>query len=134
MKTTPCRGCGKPIVFAAITKRDGTNGTVPLDPRAPVYDLDVDVEGNYFAIPTLRRFAEAGDEPVQGSLVSHFATCPKAGDFSASNKGVRDALATALRHEEELRAAIMMLPKPPAEMGDGPHERVGYALRRLGFK
>lgn len=82
MKTTPCKGCGKPIVFARITKQDGTEGTVPLDPRPPVYDIDIDAEGNYFCVRTLRRFAEPGQEPVQGSMVSHFATCPKANGFS----------------------------------------------------
>ena len=34
-------------------------------------------------------------------------------------------------HEEELRRAIMRLPLPPTDMGDGPDERVGHALQAL---
>lgn len=88
VKTTPCKGCGKPMVYATITKTDGTEGVIPLDPCAPVYDLHADVAGDYFAHRTLRRFKDSSvaGEPVQGSIVSHFATCPKAGDFSASKK------------------------------------------------
>ena len=34
-----CGGCGKPIIWAAITKADGKPGKVPLDPAPPVYRL-----------------------------------------------------------------------------------------------
>jgi hypothetical protein len=70
MKVTPCRGCGKPIVFA---KMDGK--IIPLDPRPPVYEVTEDDGTNP---PTVRRASMCH--------VSHFATCPKAGDFSASKK------------------------------------------------
>jgi len=38
MKET-CGGCGKAIIWAAITKADGKPGKVPLDPVPPVYRL-----------------------------------------------------------------------------------------------
>ena len=74
MKTTPCRGCGKPIVFASLS--DGK--LVPLDPRPPVYSV-----------------VEYGEDetPVRvtrdlKAMVSHFVTCPKANEFSKrSTKG-----------------------------------------------
>lgn len=56
------------------------------------------------------------------------------GAVDGTTEGAESDLAIARRHEEELRAAIMMLPEPPAEMGDGPHERVAYALQRMGIR
>lgn len=56
-----CKGCGRPVVWASIIKADGTRGTVPLDPSAPVYI----------------------EKPMQGwvrdtsAMVSHWATCPE---------------------------------------------------------
>lgn len=66
LKTTPCKGCSKPIVFAVLS--DGKR--VPLDPRPPVYDVTEYPDGTYAATRSLE------------SMVSHFATCPKANDFS----------------------------------------------------
>lgn len=42
-----------------------------------------------------------------------------------------DALAEKDRHERELIAAIHRLPKPPESMGDGPDERVTWALQLI---
>ena len=74
-KTVPCGnasrpGCGKPIVWAL----DENSKRIPLDPRAPVYRV---VEN------------EAGEticwrEPQ--AMVSHFATCSHANEFSRSKK------------------------------------------------
>lgn len=69
-KTSPCRGCGKPIVWAD----DGHGGKLPLDPRPPVYAVAYDAAGN----------AQATRHVT--AMVTHFATCPKANDFSASRK------------------------------------------------
>ena len=66
LPTSACRGCGKPIVFGDLP----TGGKVPLDPRAPVYDVEMIVGGTVAA----ERRIEA--------MVSHFATCPKASTFS----------------------------------------------------
>jgi hypothetical protein len=76
MKTTPCKGCGKPIVYIEILKKDGTPGLVPLDPRPPVYAVTID---------------DQDGQPVSGvrlprAFVSHFATCPKAGQFSGAKR------------------------------------------------
>jgi len=66
-----CRGCGKPIVW--IETEEGTR--IPLDPRAQVYVL-------YKKADDPRQL---GKRTTQ-AMVTHFATCPKAGDFSGSNK------------------------------------------------
>jgi hypothetical protein len=75
-----CRGCGKEIVWG--TTEEGTK--IPLDPRAPVYSLGPRKIGESAA------FGEThGDQLVKRTslaMVSHFATCPKASQFSASNK------------------------------------------------
>lgn len=77
MKTTPCKGCGKPIVFVA----DEDGKTIPIDPRPPVYYATVwaadvsDIRGTPVQV---RRVKEA--------FVSHFATCPKASEFSRKGK------------------------------------------------
>jgi hypothetical protein len=64
---TPCKGCGKPIVWA--TDIDGKRH--PLDPTPPVYLVQMD-GGN----PVATR------QPA--AFVSHFATCPQRDRFSAS--------------------------------------------------
>ena len=67
MNRVPCRGCGRPIVFGTLP-----NGKrVPLDPSAPVYAVSED----------------GTCDRVQGVMVSHFSTCSKANDFSASKRG-----------------------------------------------
>jgi hypothetical protein len=67
--TKPCKGCGKMILWAQTTE----GKWIPLDTRAPTYSI-ADVKGM-----GLRALRSEG-------YVSHFATCPKANDFSASKK------------------------------------------------
>jgi hypothetical protein len=66
-----CKGCGKDVLWSKT--KEGKN--VPLDPKAPVYRVAEDLFGGEVAL--LER---------TGSYVSHFATCPKADNFSASNR------------------------------------------------
>jgi hypothetical protein len=74
VKTTLCRGCGKPIVFVVVQKEDGEEGRAILDFRAPVYEVVTDGDDRTI----VRRSKTAA--------VSHFATCPKANEFSGSKK------------------------------------------------
>lgn len=60
--------CGKTIVWVKVKKADGTIGPIPLDPVAPVYEVD----------PTN---PESG-ERTKTAMVSHFSTCKFANDFS----------------------------------------------------
>jgi hypothetical protein len=73
MKTTTCKGCGRKIVYAAITKADGSPGSVPLDPSAPTYFVTQSVDGTLIAARTTSVF------------VSHFSTCSQASLFSGKN-------------------------------------------------
>lgn len=78
MKTVPCKGCGKPIVWAKLP--DGTK--VPLDPAPPTYQFcdapGTDPDGaNAFRV-------NGKDYTRNPVFVSHFATCPKAAQFSRS--------------------------------------------------
>lgn len=64
-----CRGCGKPMLWGVDQE---TGAKIPLDPRAPVYELcALEESTNTF---TVRR--------SKTHHVSHFATCPKANQFS----------------------------------------------------
>lgn len=68
-----CKGCGRAIVWA---KHAATGKLIPLDPLAPVY--------------TLAAGTDVADTPVcskaELAFVSHFATCPKANEFSKKGK------------------------------------------------
>lgn len=66
----PCKGCGKPMVWA--TKEDGV--WIPLDPVSPVYTAVIieDFQG--------RTHPKAIRNML--SFVSHFVTCPKREEFS----------------------------------------------------
>jgi hypothetical protein len=98
-----CRGCGRPIVWGITA--DG--GRIPLDPRPPVYIVtDWRKEGDAVDVRvvrsrTLRQLMEPGllaklSGPAPAgpaghysgivALVSHFATCPKASEFSGGRK------------------------------------------------
>lgn len=66
----PCKGCGKPIVWGI----GPDNKPIPLDPTPPVYQVEhIDNLG-----PTIKTHVTRNT----GAMVSHFATCPKAGQFS----------------------------------------------------
>lgn len=62
--TVPCRGCKKPIFWGV--NADGVR--IPLDPRPAVYRILKD------------NLVERDEE----AMVSHFATCPQAAQFSGS--------------------------------------------------
>ncbi len=72
MKTTPCKGCGKPMVWAHIMKNGTRTGKrIPLDPRPIIYQIgSFDVE-EYEAKPL----------PQVEGMVSHFHTCKDANKF-----------------------------------------------------
>ena len=80
-ETTQCKGrpgaegCGKPIIWAAFTKEDGTPGKIPLDPRPACYEI-VGTGGMPADGATARRAPNA--------FVTHFATCSKVVNFQAS--------------------------------------------------
>jgi len=67
-----CKGCGKPTWWGVTT--DGKK--IPLDARAPVYRA---VEGQMINDGVVI-------ERTSDSLVSHFATCREANQFSGKNK------------------------------------------------
>jgi hypothetical protein len=68
----PCQGCGAPILFV----HDEKGKTHPLDITSPVYTVQQDLTGTWRATRV-------------DAYVSHFKTCPKANQFSASQKGPR---------------------------------------------
>ena len=68
MKTVPCKGCGKPIVWG----KDGRT-LVPLDPAPPVYSKACELTDGTLSVVKMARGLV---------FVSHFVTCPKANDFS----------------------------------------------------
>lgn len=74
-----CKGCGKKILWG-ITRQ---GKQIPLDPKPPVYL----VKGN----------PRDGHQPLEIErlrhvYVSHFATCPKANDFSNQSKKEADCV------------------------------------------
>lgn len=64
-----CKGCGAEILWAT----NENDKKIPLDARAIVYRTTT-VEGEVLAVPDKECY------------VTHFATCPKANDFSGSKK------------------------------------------------
>ena len=68
-----CRGCGKAIIWAARHIPFGGRIMIPCDPKPPVYH-----------VVGLWDDGTPKVELVQDHLVSHFATCSKANDFSNS--------------------------------------------------
>ena len=72
--TGSCRGCSRPVIWAEITTKQGKPGRVPLDARAPVYQVHPG--------------AGPRAERLDGAYVSHFAACQAANDF---NRKKRDA-------------------------------------------
>ena len=68
-----CEGCGKTIIWGKT--HDGKR--IPLDPSAPIYGVNVaTTDGPVVCL------IPAADRKNQGPWVSHFATCPKASQFS----------------------------------------------------
>ena len=70
-----CRGCGKEIVWGVT--EDGKK--IPLDPRAAVYRFTDHGQGG--PRPDNSRIIRD-----RNAMVTHFATCPQAGQFSRSKK------------------------------------------------
>ncbi len=72
LKTSACRGCGKPIIWAVTEE----GKKIPLDPRPPVYLMQI----------VLKDDIATGVNAVRDEryAVSHFATCPDANRFSKS--------------------------------------------------
>ena len=75
---TKCKGCGKSIYFAKQLMGDGKYKWVPLDPVAPIFEITVDSLGG---VPV-----QCKQDKTAKYMVSHFATCAKANDFSSSKK------------------------------------------------
>lgn len=76
-----CKGCGKEILWMKTTE----NKMIPLDPKPPIYEV-------HDAAPEeFKGGADCyGARADKGYYVSHFATCPKANDFSASKKQAKE--------------------------------------------
>jgi len=73
MKHSICKGCGKKI-FWGIT-HEGKK--IPLDASAPVYHFNPDEYGETIV-------------KAKDMYVSHFSTCKRANDFSASKRKKHD--------------------------------------------
>ncbi len=72
-----CRGCGKKIVWGTMVGSDLKSKKIPLDPAPPVYRS---TEGQQLHSDGM--FIERASD----AMVSHFATCPKANEFSGRSK------------------------------------------------
>ena len=79
MDYAPCKGCGKPILWATDDK--GQN--IPLDPRAPVYRVHKMKQDFTCERDVLVGDAGGGDSRC---MVSHFNTCPTADQFSRGRR------------------------------------------------
>lgn len=73
-----CRGCNKKILWG----KDGMGRAVPLDVIPPVYRVTQTEDNNFLLALANQVFNTA--EPT--FFVSHFATCPKASEFSGSRR------------------------------------------------
>lgn len=70
-----CKGCGKQIVWGSYLDGENREKRVPLDPAPPVYRV---VRHDAGGDALIRRDPDA--------MVSHFATCPKADQFSGRGR------------------------------------------------
>ena len=71
-----CKGCGAEIIWA----KNENDKLIPLDAKAPVYVLTMREDTTMTGTARCQR-AEKGR-----AFVSHFATCPKANEFSGGKK------------------------------------------------
>lgn len=85
-----CQGCGAPILWAKTAE----GKAIPLDPRAIVYTVDAAELKDDGQVLSLRVTQEKG-EVVGRAFVSHFATCPKASNFSSGGRAKPAAPAAA---------------------------------------
>lgn len=91
-ESSRCRGCGKAIVWGLTPE----GKKIPLDPAPPVYEV-VGIHTQATGVAVRRAPKWAGGMPANGPgepatfgfAVSHFATCPKANEFSGSRKPER---------------------------------------------
>lgn len=67
-----CKGCGKKIVWAILPG----GGAIPLDPKPPVYQV---------SDPDAAHMGQVVATRMPAMMVTHFATCPKANNFSGGN-------------------------------------------------
>jgi hypothetical protein len=65
-----CRGCSRKIHLLSTAE----GAVIPLDRESPVYEIVTDLTGQRIA----RR--------LENAFVTHFASCPKANEFSAAGK------------------------------------------------
>lgn len=75
MRTSFCKGCKKPIIWAHIVKEGQRTGKrIPLDPRPVIYRLTSGWDATEYEAQAILQ--------TEG-MCSHFVTCPKANRFSA---------------------------------------------------
>lgn len=77
-RTTPCKACSAPILWA----RTAAGATIPLDARAIVFRVEYFRTAPDGTLELLRVAPAANDELIARSFVSHLACCPKASEFS----------------------------------------------------
>lgn len=86
-----CRGCGKTIIWGETAE----GKRIPLDFAAPVYQAVLQADGtvkvNLLKSEDRKKDLKAGcgrpgDSTRAPVAVSHFATCPKADQFSGSKR------------------------------------------------
>lgn len=85
MSASPCKGCGRPVVFA----KDPDGKWQVLDNVAPVWRQVGSKDGIAYVVR----------EPK--ALVSHFSTCSKPDQFSASKRPEQLAMPEPERHFSE---------------------------------
>lgn len=73
--TTPCKGCGKLIIFA----KNENGAILPLDLRPPLYVA-------YQAADGVLRCRQIKTHDHLYPCVTHFATCSHANEFSKKGK------------------------------------------------
>jgi hypothetical protein len=69
-KVRSCRGCSRQIHLLSTAE----GSVIPLDLASPVYEITVDFAGQRVA------------RKIENAYVTHFASCPKANDFSKSKR------------------------------------------------